>query len=157
MWLLNAHQNMSNKSMVDKMLQNSILNIKIKLAFLWTSLMAISIYGDYFELYIPGKVEKLIEGTSILDSPTKLFLASLWVAIPSLMIALSVFLIPKINRALNIIVGLLLTVGSILVISQSFYSWYSFYVFYNVLYVLINLSIVWCAWKWPTAKNVSSE
>lgn len=139
------------------MLQNPILNIKIKLAFLWTSLLAISIYGDYFELYVPGKVQNLIEGTGILDSPTKLFLASLWVAIPSLMIALSVFLIPKTNRALNIIVGLLLAVGSILVISQSFYRWYSFYIFYMVLYLLIILSIVWCAWKWPTAKNVASE
>lgn len=136
------------------MLQNPIVNIKIKLAVLWASLMALYIYGDYFELYVPGKVEKLIEGTPILDSPTKLFLASLWIAIPSLMIALSVFLTPKINRLLNIIVGLLLTVGSIIVTSQSFYTWYSFYVFYGVLEVLITLSIVWCAWKWPMAKNV---
>ena len=136
------------------MLQNPIVNIKIKLAVLWASLMALYTYGDIFELYVPGKVEKLIEGTAILDSPTKLFLASLWLAIPALMIALSVFLTPKINRGINIIVGLLLTGGSILVTSQSFYTWYSFYVFNGVLDILVTLSIVWCAWKWPTAKNV---
>jgi len=44
------------------------------------------IYGDYFELYVPKKVEGLISGANMLDSPTKLFLASVLLAIPALMI-----------------------------------------------------------------------
>lgn len=88
------------------MLENPKINIKLKLSALWTSLIALYIYGDYFELYAPGKVENLMNGTAILDTPTKLFLASLLIAIPSLMIALSVFLKPKLNRILNIVFGI---------------------------------------------------
>lgn len=138
------------------MLENPEINIELKLSALWTSLIALYIYGDYFELYVPGKVEKLINGTAILDSPTKLFLASLLLVIPALMIALSVFLNPKINRLLNIIFGILLTIVVILVGSTALYTWYSFYVVYAVLEGFITLLIVWYAWKWPITKNISS-
>ena len=131
------------------MLENPKINIKIKLSALWASLMALYIYGDYFELYAPNKVQKLINGTAILDTPTKLFLASLMLAIPSLMIAFSILLKPRINRILNIIFGVLFTLVVIMVGSTSFYTWYSFYVFYAVLEAIITLLIVWYAWNWP--------
>lgn len=72
------------------------------------------------------------------------------------MIALSVFLNPKINRLLNIIFGILLTIVVILVGSTALYTWYSFYVVYAVLEGFITLLIVWYAWKWPITKNISS-
>jgi len=131
------------------MLENPKINIKIKLSALWASLMSLYIYGDYFELYAPNKVQKLINGTAILDTPTKLFLASLMLAIPSLMIAFSILLKPRINRILNIIFGVLFTLVVIMVGSTSFYTWYSFYVFYAVLEAIITLLIVWYAWNWP--------
>jgi len=137
------------------MLENPKINIKIKLSALWTSLMFCYIYGDYFELYAPNKVEKLIEGTSLLDTPTKLFLASLAVAIPAFMIALSILLKPRINRILNIVFGILFTLFVLLVISTALYTWYTFYVFYGVLGILITVLIVWYAWNWP--KVISNQ
>ena len=131
------------------MLDNPKINIKIKLSALWTSLMFLYIYGDYFEFYAPNKVEKLLNGTDILDSPTKLFLASLMLAIPALMIALSVLLKPKINRWLNIIFGILFTIVVILVGSTALHIWYTFYVFYAILEAIVTLLIVWHAWNWP--------
>jgi len=131
------------------MLENSKINIKLKLSALWTSLMFLYIYGDYFELYAPNKIEKLMNVTDELDSPTKLFLASVLLAIPALMIAVNVFLKPKISRWLNIIFGILLTIVVILVGSSSLYTWYSFYVFYAILEGIITLIIFWYAWKWP--------
>lgn len=131
------------------MLENPKINIKIKLSALWASLMFLYIYGDYFELYAPDKVEKLLNGTDVLDSPTKLFLASVLLAIPALMIALSILLNPKISRWLNILFGILLTIVVILVGSSSLYTWYSFYVFYAILEGIVTLLIVWYAWKWP--------
>jgi len=131
------------------MLENPKINIKIKLSALWASLMFLYIYGDYFELYAPDKVEKLLNGTDVLDSPTKLFLASVLLAIPALMIALSILLNPKISRWLNVLFGILLTIVVILVGSSSLYTWYSFYVFYAILEGIVTLLIVWYAWKWP--------
>lgn len=139
------------------MLENPTINIKLKLSALWTSLMALYMYGDYFELYVPGKVEKLLDGTAILDTPTKLFLASLLLAVSSLMIVLSLLLAPKINRLLNIVFGLALTVVVVLVGSASLSIWYSFYVFYAILEGIITLLIVWYAWKWPTNEDGGRE
>ena len=132
-------------------LENPKINIKLKLSALWISLIALYIYGDYFELYIPGKVERLIDGKAILDSPTDLLLASISIVIPSLMIVLSILLKPGINRLLNIVFGTVLTLIVVLVGAgdHSPHEWYRFYVLYAVIEAVITVSIVWSAWKWP--------
>ncbi|MCR9228331.1 MAG: DUF6326 family protein [Flavobacteriaceae bacterium] len=91
------------------MLENQKINIKIKLALLWTSVTLCYLYGDYFELYTPGKVESLISGHNVLDSPTKLLTASIILGISSVMVVISILLHPKINRLLNIVFGGLFT------------------------------------------------
>jgi len=87
--------------------------------------------------------------TDILDSPTMLFVAAAVLAIPALMIVLTIVLKPKISRVLNILFGSLFTLIVILVGSGSFYAWYSFYVFYAFLEAIVTALIVWFAWKWP--------
>ena len=77
------------------MLENPKVNIKIKLAALWASATFCYLYGDYFELYTPDKVNSLITGDNNLHSPTILLIASMILAIPSLMVAASIFLKPK--------------------------------------------------------------
>ena len=135
------------------MLENPKVNIKIKLAALWTSVLFCYLYGDYFELYVPEKVNSLLTGENILDSPTKLLIASIVLAIPSIMIALSIILKPKINRILNIIFGTLFTLMMVLIAINSLTAWYSFYVFLAILESLITFLIVVYAWKWP--RNIS--
>ena len=135
------------------MLENPKVNIKVKLSSLWASLIALYIYGDYFDLYTPNKVPNLLDGKSMLDSPTRLFLAALMLAVPSLMIALSVLLKPKLNRVLNLIFGVFLTLVVILVGSTSISAWHSFYVFYAILEALVTLLIVYLAWNWPKEKH----
>ena len=53
------------------------VNTKIKLAFLWTAVTFCYLYGDYFELYTPGKVEGLISGDNLLNTPMNLLMATL--------------------------------------------------------------------------------
>ncbi len=125
------------------------VNIKTKLAALWTSVVFCYLYGDYFELYVPEKVNSLLTGENILDSPTKLLIASIVLAIPSIMIALSIILKPKINRILNIVFGTLFTLMMVLIAINSLTAWYSFYVFLAILESLITFLIVVYAWKWP--------
>lgn len=74
------------------MLENPTVNIKIKLAALWTSVTFCYLYGDYFELYTPEKINSLITGENVLDSPTKLLIAAIILAIPSVMVAASIIL-----------------------------------------------------------------
>jgi len=131
------------------MLENPKVNIKIKLAALWASATFCYLYGDYFELYTPDKVNSLITGQNSLDSPNKLLIASIILAISSVMVAASIILKPKINRILNIIFGTLFTLMQVFIGILSTNEWYLFYVFLAFLESFITALIVWYAWKWP--------
>lgn len=136
------------------MLENPKVNIKIKLAALWASVTFCYLYGDYFELYAPDKVNSLISGENNLDSPTTLLIASIILAIPSVMVALSVFLKPKLNRILNIIFGILFTIMMVYIGVVSTNEWYLFYVFLAFVESIITAIIVWQAWKWPKSESI---
>lgn len=129
-------------------LEDIPVNIKVVLAGLWTSVTLCYLYGDYFELYIPGKAQGLINGTNLLDTPFKLFLASLLLSIPAAMVFLSLILKPTINRIFNIIFGIFFTGIMLLIAITSFSPWKAFYVFLAILESIITLLIVWYAWKW---------
>ena len=131
------------------MFENPKVNIKIKLAALWASALFCYLYGDYFQLYTPEKVNSLITGENNLDSPTKLLIASIIMAIPSIMVAASIILKPKINRILNILFGSLFTLMMLFIGVNSMTEWYSFYVFLAFLESIITFLIVYYAWKWP--------
>ncbi|WP_178987074.1 DUF6326 family protein [Winogradskyella schleiferi] len=136
------------------MLDNQKVNIKIKLAALWASVTFCYLYGDYFELYTPDKVNSLITGDTIMDSPTTLLIASIILAIPSVMVALSIILKPKLNRILNIIFGILFTIMMVAIGIMSTNEWYLFYVFLAFLESIITALIVWYAWRWPKEKTI---
>lgn len=134
-------------------LQESKINIKIRLAALWTSVMFCYIYGDYFELYTPSKVDDLLIGNNILDNPIKLLSASVVLAIPALMICLSILLKASISRFLNILFGTLFTLMMTLIAISSITPWYSFYVFYAALESILTSIIVYNAWFWPRLED----
>ena len=129
------------------------INIKIKLAALWTSATFCYLYGDYFELYTPEKVNSLISGENVLNTPTALFIASLVMVIPPLMIVLSLILKPLLNKWLNIVFGSLFTVMMVLIGIGSLTPWYSFYVFLAIVESILTAIIVWNAYKWPKENN----
>ncbi|KPE49270.1 DUF6326 family protein [Chryseobacterium indologenes] len=124
------------------------VNIKIILAGLWTSVTLCYLYGDYFELYVPGKAKGLVEGTNLLDTPVKLFMAAVVLALPAVMVFLSLMLKAKINRILNIILGIFFTGIMLLIAATSLTAWRVFYVFLALLESFITILIVWKALKW---------
>ena len=130
-------------------LEDIMVNVKLKLSALWVSVTLCYLYCDYFELYVPEKIEGLISGENLLDSPTKLFAASMLLAIPAVMVFLSIILKPTINKWLNIVVGLIFTAMMILIAFTYSEVWYTFYLFYAILESAITGLIVWYAWRWP--------
>lgn len=134
-------------------LQDFKINVRLKLAALWTSVMFCYIYGDYFELYVPKKVEGLLNGQNILDSPMKLFAATLILTASALMIFLSLMLTPKLAKWLNIGLGIFCTLLTLLVGISSISVWMTFYVFLALLESIITAIIVWQAWTWEKIKT----
>ncbi|UHO37202.1 hypothetical protein H5J24_15765 [Chryseobacterium capnotolerans] len=128
--------------------ENIPVNVKVILAGLWTSVTLCYLYGDYFELYTPGKTQGLVDGHNLLNTPLNLLIAAVALAIPAVMVFLSLILKPAINRMLNIAFGIFFTVVMLLIGISSFSEWYLFYVFLAAVECIITILIVIYAWKW---------
>ena len=125
--------------------------MKVKLAALWASVMFCYIYADYFGLYKPGMLQSMLDGKmGPLGKTTQgvLLGTSMMMAIPSVMIFLSVALSPIVNRWLNIIAGAVYTA----IILKTMWGWV-FYIFYGVIEITLTSLVVWYAWRWPRAPS----
>jgi hypothetical protein len=123
------------------------IHVKMKLSALWASVMFCYIYADYFGLYVPGKLQGMLAGKMAPLGPTTqgvLVGTAIMLAVPSVMIFLSLALKPKLNRWLNIILGILYTA----IILITMWDW-AFYIFYGIVEVILTGLVVWYAWKWP--------
>jgi len=124
------------------------INVKIKLAALWATVMFIYVYVDIFGFYKPGIIEEIIAGEVAGIQINQVFLlgALILMIIPSLMVFLSLALPAKVNRWVNIIVGIFYIVVVLgFLIGES----HAFYIFGSIVEAVLLLLIVWYAWKWP--------
>jgi len=128
--------------------QVNTIDVRIQLAFMWTSLVFCYIYCDYFDLYVPHKISGIIEGTSMLNNPWKLFAASVLLAIPSIMIYLSISLSPKINRLLNIGFGVFYALFLLIILTSLDFEWYKFYVMFATIEIVLAALIARKAFLW---------
>ncbi len=109
------------------------------------------IYGDFFTLFVPGRIENLIKGNSGAGSTTPLTLLgyAIMLSLPPFMIFLSLVLKASLSRILNIITGIFFTVVMILVLSMSIGEWMIFYIYLGVIEIIMTSTIVFLAVRWP--------
>jgi len=130
------------------MLEDFRAPTKVNLALLWVSLMFLYIYNDYFSLYTPGTIADMTAGRlGPLGhaSPAVLAGLSIMLAIPALMIFLSVSLPTPISRWLNLVLGVVYTVIEALTLPDAAL----FYRLVVVLEMALTVLIVWYAMRWP--------
>ncbi|NBW35631.1 MAG: hypothetical protein EBR30_11570 [Cytophagia bacterium] len=139
---------MTTQKALQNKLEDSKVNVKLKLASLWASFMFLYIYVDYFALYMPNKVADIQQGIVYkFDITTGFILAALIsVSIPALMIFLSVALPARINRWVNITLAVLYIPYSLFNLAGE--AWVHMYVAAAIEVVLLCFIIVY-AWKWP--------
>ncbi|MBI5308728.1 MAG: hypothetical protein HZB37_10460 [Planctomycetes bacterium] len=128
------------------------VSLKLKLAALWTSFMFLYIYVDYFHLYMPGSIEDILAGKVFTFDISYVFLliAMIGVAIPVLMIFLSVALPAKVNRWTNIIVATVYIPYMLFNLAGE--AWAHMY-FAAAVEVILLLLIIRYAWKWPKQES----
>ena len=129
------------------------IHVKMKLSALWVSVMLCYIYGDYFGLYEPGKLQGMLEGKMGPLGPTTqgvLLGTAILMAIPSVMVFLSLALKPNPNRWVNIILGVIYTVIMLITMPGA----WAFYKFLGVVEVVLTALIVWYAWNWPKQEAI---
>ncbi len=139
---------MSTQISPQNALEDIKVSVKLKLAALWTSFMFLYIYVDYFALYMPGKVEDILEGRVFKFDITQGFLlaALVSVSIPALMIFLSVALPAKLNHRVNILVAAVYIPYTLFNLSGT--TWMHM-LFGAVVEVILLCIIIRYAWKWP--------
>ena len=130
-------------------LEDLRMPVQAKLAAAWTSLMFLYIYVDYFHLYKPGAIDQIRGGVVWeLDISQTLLTAFLTlIAIPSLMVFLSMTLPARANRLMNLIVAPIYIPVSIF--NALGESWTYFYGLSIGLEVILLALIVRYAWTWP--------
>lgn len=123
------------------------VHVKLKLSSLWAALMFCFVYGDYFGLYVPGKLKGMLEGAGPIGpvSQGTLVATSILLALPGVMVFLSLVLPPKLDRWLNIALGAFYIAIMLLTMPGA----WTFYILLGVLEIALMALIVWYAWRWP--------
>ena len=118
----------------------------LKLSAAWAATMFLYIYGDYFYMYVPGKLSAMAAGDLGVGhaSDTLLLAVSIMMALPSLMIFLSLVLPRMLNKWLNVALGLAYAA----IVAMTMRGAPLFYLFFGSADVLMTLIIAWMALTW---------
>ena len=144
---------MNSEKKAATVLDDIKIHVKVKISALWVSLMLCYIYGDYFGLYEPGTLQSMLDGKMGPLGPTTqgvLLGTSVLMAIPAVMVFLSLALRPNPNRWMNIIFGVIYTVIMLITMPGA----WAFYIFLGVVEVVLSALIVWYAWNWPKQEAI---
>ena len=132
-------------------LEDLRIPVPATLAAAWTSFMFLYIYIDYFHLYKPGVIDDLRAGVVFeFDiTPTLLTIFVAVIAIPALMVMLSMTLPARVNRATNLVVASLYIPVTVFNAVGESWDWAFFYGLSIGLEVLLLAFILRSAWTWP--------
>lgn len=147
---------MTFRTNTPKLLDNPPIPVKAKLAAAWGSLIYLVLYIDYFHLYQPGEIDS-IRGGVIFEfdiSGTLMSIFFVIIAVPGLMVLLSMTLPARANRVTNLVVTSVYI--PIMVFNAAGATWdYAVYYALTVgVELLILAFILRSAWIWPAASAV---
>ena len=141
-------------------LDDQRIPVRAKLAATWTSFMFLYAYVDILNFFTPGVIEDILDGKVFEFDLSQTFstTALTLVAIPILMVVLSMTLPARANRITNLIVAsLYVPVTAFNAVGES---WLYFYGLGIVLELILLALIVRFAWTWrrtaPSATSATS-
>src|SRR5271156_670046 len=121
------------------------VHVKFKLAALWTSVMFCYVYGDFFGLYQPRVMQAILHGNMPPLGPVTqgvLLGTSISVAIPGVMVFLSLALPAVANRWTNVVLGAVYTLIMLITMPGA----WAFYIFFGIVEIVLTILVVWYAW-----------
>jgi hypothetical protein len=127
------------------------VGVRLKISALWVVLLFLYAYGDIFGFFKPGQIEDIVSGqiSGIDITEGFLFAVSVYVAIASVMIFLTLVLRPAAARWSNVLLAILYVVTIVgAAIGESGYYW-----FLSVVEIATLALIVRYAWTWPRETN----
>jgi Family of unknown function (DUF6326) len=127
--------------------EDAPVGIRLKVSGLWIAMLFLFAYGDVFSFFQEGQIAEVVDGKVGGFEITDAFLVaiSIYVAIGSVMIFLTLVLKPAVNRWINIVLPGLYVVS----IVASAIGEDAYFVLLSVLESALLGTIVWYAWRWP--------
>jgi hypothetical protein len=125
-------------------LEPSPVNVRVKIAALWTSMLFVFAYVDLFSLYrrdFQADVEAGEVGGFAVNQ-TFLLATTAYVVIPSLMVFCVLVLPPRLNRILNIALAMVYAVS---IIAATIGEW-TYYVLGSLIEAALLAAVVFYAW-----------
>jgi len=129
-------------------LEDVRVGVRLKISALWIAMLFLFAYGDIFGFFNPGQIEEVISGEISGIEITQVFLlaVSVYIAIASVMIFLSVVLRPTVCRWTNIVLAILYSVS---IVASAIGETDAYYLFLSTAEIAMLLLIVRYAWTWP--------
>ncbi|HET7800491.1 MAG TPA: DUF6326 family protein [Humibacillus xanthopallidus] len=149
---------MTIRTTTPKTLANPPIPVQAKLAAAWTSFMFLVIYIDYFHLYQPGEIDVIRGGDIFVFEISGTLMTTFFalIAIPTLMVLLSMTLPARANRTTNLVVALLFIPICAFNAAGASSDWAFYYAVTIGVEVLILAFILRSAWTWPCTSAASA-
>jgi len=130
-------------------LEDLRMPVQAKLAAAWTSFMFLYVYVDILKFFMPGTIDDILVGVVWEFDVSQVFMvvALSLMAVPILMVFLSMTLPARANRLMNLVVAPIYVVVS--AFNALGESWTYFYTLTIGLEVILLALIVRFAWTWP--------
>ena len=128
-------------------LEQSPVNVRVKIAALWASMLFVFAYVDLFSLYRPD-VRADVEAGEVggfAVNQTFLLATTAYVVIPSLMVFCVLVLRPRLNRIVNIVLAMVYAVS---IVAASIGEW-TYYLLGSFIEAALLVAVVFYAWTWP--------
>lgn len=123
------------------------VGVRLKISALWIAMLFLFAYGDIFGFFKHGQIEEIVSGeiSGVEITQGFLFAVSVYVAIASAMIFVSLVLTPAVARWTNIVLPILYVASIVAAaIGEDAY-----YLFLSAGEIALLLLIVRHAWTWP--------
>lgn len=131
------------------------LDPRLKISALWISTLFVFAYVDVFSLYRPDVRARLDEGKvhEFAVSETFLFLTTLYIVIPSLMVALTLLMPAVLNRNVNIAVA---AIYIFTIVGSAIGDWW-YFVFGSVVEAVLLVGVILVARSLTRHRDDSPE
>ena len=130
-----------------RLLEDVRVGVRLKISALWITMLFLFAYGDIFGFLAPGRIEEIISGEISGIEITEGFLlaVSVYIAIASAMVFLTLVLSPNVARWTNAVLGILFTVS---IIAAAIGEASAYYLFLSAAEIVALVLIVRYAWTW---------
>jgi uncharacterized protein DUF6326 len=131
-----------------RFLEDVRIGVRLKISALWIAMLFLFAYGDIFGFFAPGHIEEIISGEISGMEITEVFLfaVSVYIAVASVMVFLTLVLRADVSRWANIVLAIPYIVS---IVASASGEADAYYLFLSAAEIALLLVIVWFAWTWP--------